>query len=223
MKMATFTVSVMELVHANFVFALSDYPIWEPDYRATLNKKIVEHYMNYEIGYETEEMFNFALRRKMNEIMPFYNQLYKSSEIEFDPLQTINFLDETSSETENNSTTSNENVSKARGRAVNSETPQVHLSPDEDYATNATDTANDSSATGEGTAQATGTGTITHRMTGSQGHAATLLMQYRATMLNIDLMVISDLATLFMGVWNTNDSHTDQGRFYGYGFGYWSI
>lgn len=217
--MAVFTISVMELREDDWDFGLDVYPIFDPNYRAPLNTKILDHYMNYEIGYESEEMFKFALRRRMNEIMPYYNQLYKSEQIEFDPLQTVNLND--MSESVNTSTASNDNESKARGRVVNSELPQVHLSPNEDYASAATDSVSDSTATGTGTSEANGT--VNHQMTGSQGHAPQLLMAYRASLLNIDLMVIRDLANLFMGVWNTNDTHTDQGRLYGYGFGYPSI
>lgn len=41
-----------------------------------------------EIGLETLELFRYFMRMKMWEIMPYYNQLYKSELIEFDPLST---------------------------------------------------------------------------------------------------------------------------------------
>ena len=212
--MGTYTVSVQELLDSEFDFGLKpeNYKIFDETYRAGLNKKILDHYRNYEIGFETEDMWHFALNRRMREIMPYYNNLYESEKIEFDPLQTIDLSDVSDTETESVNT----NGSKSRARSVGSELPQVRLSPDEDYGTAMSDASSDTSATGEGTS----TGNVTHKVTGSQGHAPMLLMQYRASLLNIDLMVISDLSQLFMGLWETNDSHINNGRYYGYGFGY---
>src|SRR5690625_4901770 len=68
---------------------LQYYSIFDDDYRDILNVKIIDHYWNREIAHETIDMFQLATRRKMNEIMPYYNQLYESTKIEFDPLSTV--------------------------------------------------------------------------------------------------------------------------------------
>ena len=83
--MAKYTIEIRSLVDRGFHFALDDYPIFDECHRKELNDKIIEHYYFREIGAETPDRFNFYLRRKMREIMPYYNQLYKSCLLEFNP------------------------------------------------------------------------------------------------------------------------------------------
>lgn len=52
------------------------YPIWDEDYRSVLSTKIITHYLYREIGFDTPARFIFELSNKLNEIMPYYNQLY---------------------------------------------------------------------------------------------------------------------------------------------------
>ena len=68
--------------------ALSTYPIYsaKKEYdliptREELNTKILEHYKYREIGFETVGRFLDELRITMCEIMPYYNELFKSVEI----------------------------------------------------------------------------------------------------------------------------------------------
>lgn len=56
----------------------SSYPIWDEAYRDVLNTKIITHYFYREIGFATPSQFMFKLTNKMQEIMPYYNQLYET-------------------------------------------------------------------------------------------------------------------------------------------------
>lgn len=67
------------------------YPLYDPTYKAALETKIINHYYFREIGEETAAQFKFQLARTMNEIMPFYNDLYKSADIEFNPLYDVDY------------------------------------------------------------------------------------------------------------------------------------
>ena len=64
------------------------YPIYDESYRNVLETKILKHYYTREIGLETVGLWKLKLNTKMNEIMPYYNQLYKSALLEFNPLWT---------------------------------------------------------------------------------------------------------------------------------------
>jgi len=230
--MPTFTMRLCDLIDDGFDLGLAtaDYPIFDETYRPVLNARILDHYALYEIGQETPDMFKFALNRRLREIMLYYNQLYLSEKIVFDPLSTMDYADTTTSDntmsTQQDSTSHNTNDTTSKARVVNSELPQVHLSPDEDYASSGADTSSDTTVGGDGTSSTTGAdianGTVTHNSTGRQGPASALLMSYRASLLNIDLMIVLDCANLFMGVWNTSDEYSHHGRNYGNGstFGY---
>lgn len=63
-----------------------DYPVFSEEYRGYLEKKILKHYYFREIGAETFGMWQLQLSTKLNEIMPYYNQLYKSELVKLEPL-----------------------------------------------------------------------------------------------------------------------------------------
>lgn len=66
-----------------------DFPIFDESYRNVLETKILKHYYTREIGLETVGLWKLKLDTKLNEIMPFYNQLYKSELIEFNPMYDV--------------------------------------------------------------------------------------------------------------------------------------
>ena len=70
--------------------ALSTYPLHTPKNpnnhsiiptRDEINKKLLNHYKYREIGFETFGRFLDELEISMNEIMPYYNQLFNSEDI----------------------------------------------------------------------------------------------------------------------------------------------
>lgn len=74
------------------IFKVDMIPMFEgetEEHRAQLYQKILGHYYTREIGYETVGLWKLKLNQKMMEIMPYYNQLYESELLEFDPLKNI--------------------------------------------------------------------------------------------------------------------------------------
>lgn len=68
---------------------LASYPIFDENYRETLNNNIKEYFYFEEIAFETPARFCFKLRQKMNLIMPYYNKLYKSELLKIEPFLNI--------------------------------------------------------------------------------------------------------------------------------------
>lgn len=66
------------------------YPIFDEAYRSVLETKILKHYYTREIGEETVGLWKLRLDARLNEIMPFYNKLYSSELLEFNPLYDVN-------------------------------------------------------------------------------------------------------------------------------------
>lgn len=89
--MATYTITLGELIESQYPINLYGYPIFEEGHRKTLNDKIINHYYFREIGSETADRFNFYLGRKLNEIMPYYNELFRSLCFQYDPLSSEYF------------------------------------------------------------------------------------------------------------------------------------
>lgn len=71
---------------------LDAYPIYDESHRDRLNSMICDHFYMREIGAETVSLFRLFLRRTMNEIMPYYNDLYRSAELIVDPLREIDVV-----------------------------------------------------------------------------------------------------------------------------------
>lgn len=226
--MATFTMELREAyTHLNRDIGLNDYPIFDANYRPTLNAQIYRTYKYHEIGYETPDMFRDRIDAKMHLIMPLYNKLYESERMKFDPLSTFDLTTFSRSDSdgesisEEASSTAADNTGKSR--SVSSEFPQTMLNERGDYATGAADSTSESKSgtTADGTAKTRqkGRGTSESRQTGYSGSAADLLARYRSTLLNIDAMIVSELADQFMGVTNIDTNYTGD-NYYGFIFPY---
>ena len=90
-----------------------DFPIFDGSYRNVLCTKILRHYYTREIGFETVGLWKLKLQTKLNEIMPYYNKLYESELLKFNPLYDVDLstthVGDKSGES-NNTTANNKNA-----------------------------------------------------------------------------------------------------------------
>lgn len=175
--------------------AMSEYPMYVPENPVTfsviptreeLNKMILDHFKYREIAFETVGRFIDELRTSLNEIMPFYYQLYKTEDVMNGLEDIFGNVDMIESYTETNSTTGNATSSatssansQSNDKNVNSDTPQNDLSISNmdidsvDYANNVSwgKTNTSTSGTDTGSSQTSATGNIQHTLTrkGNQG------------------------------------------------------
>lgn len=75
-----------------------DFPIFDEAYRPVLCKKILKHYYVREIGEETVGLWKLRLDARMNEIMPYYNNLYELVN------EDVNLFDDTNLHKDGNKT-----------------------------------------------------------------------------------------------------------------------
>lgn len=80
-----------------------DFPIWNEDYRKTLEEKILLHFYMREIGQETVGEWKLRLMQTLQDIMPEMNELYKSVEFKYDPLTDIDYTTDTKGENKSTS------------------------------------------------------------------------------------------------------------------------
>lgn len=218
--MSTFTVTLkraMELDPEIENRILANYPIFDEEYRPHLNETITDQFLNREIGQETISMFKLSLKRKLNQIMPRMNQQYEASRLEFDPLQTMSVKSVARGEnsTVSQAESTNESASDAKSRGVAQDFPQTALAGNGDYASSAQDNTSNTTATGASVEQGNTTGTDSNESdtTGSSGHTAMLIYQYRQTIVNVDEMVLQELESIFMQVWDNGDNFSS-GNYY---------
>ena len=96
--MAKYTILLQTLIKSGYDLGMDTYPMHQESYRLLLNDKIYKHYAYREIGFETPALFKHYLNMKMNEIMPYYNQLY---DIQVEFLKQNIFQNVNRTETEN--------------------------------------------------------------------------------------------------------------------------
>ena len=202
--MAKYTTTIKTLMKNNFDFQLTEYPIFDENYRETLNQNILYHYYENEIGFETAPLFRFYLKQKLNEIMPYYNELYKAQKTVLNKLLdnvniTETFNRDTSSNTSSNSTSAN------NGKSVYLDTPQGNEykgeMEDTNYATNVSFNKNNINDTSS--MQGTGLENYIKTITGNNGgkYNIDILNDVKNKLMNIDLMIINDLNELFMQIY----------------------
>lgn len=123
--MSKYTTELRYLIENNFDIGLKDYPIFDENYREPLNRKIINHYYFREIGFETAELFKRYLNNTMNEIMPYYNQLFKSELLEFNPFYNV---DKTVTADKNNNSVSDfvGNISGKNTQTADTENTQTN-------------------------------------------------------------------------------------------------
>lgn len=192
---------------------LDDYPIYDESHRQVLNDKVLRRYWMREIGFETFGQFKWNLRRRMHELMPYYNDLYRSAEMITDPMTTKDMTyterwtrDESTGRTGQGTSKTDSSTSD---RNVYQETPMNGLDTGAieamDYATNVTFDDGSSSSSGSTTSKSDYTGdfegTKGHEEKGYDSPQADLVLKYRETIRNIDLEIVDSLNDLFMGVW----------------------
>ena len=202
--MSKYTTTIKTLIDNNFDFQMTSYPIFDENYRETLNQKILYHYYENEIGFETASLFRFYLNNKLNEIMPYYNQLYNHQIKLLDKLDKNVDLTETFKRDTETNTLSKSN-SKSKGKNVFLDTPQGNTYKGDidstEYATSVTWNKNDI----DDTSDATGTGIENYikTITGNNGskYNIDVLKDIKDNIMNIDLMIINELNDLFMGIY----------------------
>lgn len=195
-----------------------------------LQEKIENHYRFRQIGFETVGRFKHYLKTRMQEIMPYYVQVYefdaKFRNIE-DPLESYNLVETFQQETSGSGRMTGSNSSENSGTSTGtssgtsekvtkfSDTPQGSISNLDTYMTNATkENGNDSgTSSAETSGSMSGTSEQSTEDSGTTSHTLTRkgnigvqplggeVMNIRSAFINIDLQIIEELADLFLRVY----------------------
>lgn len=238
----------------------TDVEFFDENYRSVICSKILKHYYLREIGAETVGIWELWMNTRLEEIMPYYNELYMSAKLKFDPLHNVDLstkhtrdvdatTGKTSKQIQKNTSERNDgytddntvtsditntgNYNNEGGtRDLYTDTPQGSIQnlENETYLTNArrihdqtngTSTSKDvknESGHASHKANSSSTDNITRddtanetsnsmesyveTVTGNSGGSFSgLLLEFRQTLLNIDMLVIEEFDDLFMGLW----------------------
>lgn len=189
-----------------------DVALYDPAYAPVLYKKIIKHYYFDEIAHETAARFIMRLNLKLEEILPYYNKLYESALLDFNPLYDVDYTRSgTKSDDGTNDQTRRDdlrNNAESESMDLYSDTPEGQLTGvnNETYLTNARKVNSRASGSNTGTqtnsAVIHNEGEYVEHVKGKMGSGnyADLIIKFRESILNIDMMIIRELQPLFMGI-----------------------
>lgn len=196
-----------------------EYPSYYKDaQKKEFEKKVIDHYFFRQIGQETVGRFLHMFRSKVREIMPYYIDIYKTVEImhglenpfdNVDVLETFEQETTDSSSGESSSTTSGSASTGGNTEHRFSNTPQGSIENLDNYLTEAardnSESSSETSATSDGTSSSESAGTVKHTLhrKGNQGvnTYAHDMIEFRTSIINVDMMVINELNELFLGIY----------------------
>lgn len=197
------------------------YDLYDAEHKKELETKILFYFFDYEIGEETYGKFRINFIRTFQELLPYYNKLYKAHSKEFDFDVNVNMKEElqgTGSNTAQNNTTNTlhstdtdtQNIDYEE-RLRKSDTPQNQLENVEDgkyiseynYNNNETATTKENELDSENNANSTSSGTTntqsTRKMKGTntKGSVSKMLKEYIEVIQNVDMLFIEQLKSCF--------------------------
>lgn len=199
--MAHYTITIKTLQENGFDFGLKNYPIFDENYRNTLNNNILNYYYESEIGVETPTLFKKLLNDRMQLIMNKYNVMYKAQAelLQSDLLGNVNLKETYTGSNESES----ESTGTGKNRRLYQDTPQgkINMSDLDVQEVYATDYTIDQSNTGN-TINDESTSNYIKKITGNNGnmYSIDVYNKYIASFQNVDQLIIDELSNLFMGV-----------------------
>ena len=190
-------------------FNLFDFPynLYNNDLKPWFEEKFYQHFMFYEIGFDTIGMFKQRLMSKLNDIFPYYKQLYeteiRSKGIDF-------MLNKDLKESYVRELTSNSNSNQESNVTSNSLSTAGQLTPSLIANSQKIDKFMDSAQKDNSSSNSTSTGesngnsreeyTLTSQGNIGITSSAELLIKWRETILNIDLMIFEECNDLLMQI-----------------------
>lgn len=212
------------------------YPIYDESHRAELNEKIVRHYALREIGQETAQQFVFYLGMTLAEVMPYFNERYRTLDMAYNPLDSMDMTTDSESggesqssgkassmqDSNGSSTSRSDNSSTTTSKSFDSDVPQTGVQGDfARYASHANESQAHSAGTASSSQDSTSHSTAQSvtdyqhgssssrgksHVTGRSQSAMSLIQEYRQAIVNVDMEIVRSLEPCFMQVWGSYDT-----------------
>ena len=174
-----------------------EYPIFREEYRSVFEQNFIDYFYTDEIAHETVSLFKLRLKTKLRLIMPYYNKLFLTQEMEQRILDNYDVTEvynrSVVSDSTNNISTTSKNLYKDAPKTkidINNFDVVTNLSKDEGNTS-----ANGFSSNSE---------KWERRMTGNIGVQtdADAIIKYWQSLRKIELELLEELECLFMGVYD---------------------
>lgn len=201
------TIEINQLVN-DLDFNLFDfeYNLYDNELKSVFEKKFIDHFYFYEIGLTPIARFKKALQIKLNDIYPYFKQLYQTelrcNDIDF--MLNKDLKEQYTRELTGNSSVNQSSTSTTKDTSlnINNDTPQNKIDDLDQFMTSASKNTDNSTMNSNGTNSAENNSTETYSLV-SQGNigvtsSAELLEKWRNVLINIDQMIFQECNDLFM-------------------------
>lgn len=121
-----------------------NFPIFDESHRKELEEKILLWYYDREIGFRTVGRWQLGLAQYLNRIMPYYNEMYKTTSVSYDMLNDVDI-------TESYSHTSRGGEEQKSGREIIGSSTTLQNGTDTTSANSSGNTTSATSDTPQGT------------------------------------------------------------------------
>ena len=196
--MAQYTIELRKILSSKDIFKSINYELYNNDLKPIFEDKFIKRFYFREIGVETVSRFIINLEQTLNEIMPYYKQLYDTTLLKYDVLNNTEVIEEITREIKkadkslilgtNNSTGMSFDTPITSTNSYRSRPSYINESNDN------IDTKNQS----EGNT----TENFTRKFKNNQSSISKqdLIIKQRELIVNIDKMILDELEVLFMQV-----------------------
>lgn len=205
--MSKYTLELNQIVNSvDFTLFDFNYNLYDNELKSAFEKKFIDHFYFYEIGLTPIARFKKALQIKLNDIYPYFKQLYQTelrcNDIDFmlnKDLKEQYTRELTGNSSVNQSSTSTTNDTSLN---INNDTPQNKIDDLDQFMTSASKNTDNSTMNSSGTNNAENNSTETYSLV-SQGNigvtsSAELLEKWRNVLINIDQLIFKECNDLFM-------------------------
>lgn len=201
--MAQATVELGRLItRTNFKLFDFSYQFDDPTYKAYLEQNVIDFFYDYEIGFETPDMFKRKFKARWNRIITYYNKLYNTTLLSYNPLTNYSMSEalEQLSKSSNDSSTTTNNQSTSNSDSQSSDYPQQPIAGGDFLAgaskITSNNTSNDNaSSSGKGETSTNYSKTI-EGITG--GSYPELIQKHRDALMRINDMIINEMKPCFI-------------------------
>ena len=196
--MAQYTIELRTILKSKDIFKSINYDLYNNDLKPIFEDKFIKRFYFREIGVETVSRFLINLEQTLNEIMPYYKQLYDTTLLKYDILNNNEVIEEVTRE-----------IIKADKRLILGTNTSTGMSFDTPI-TSTNNYRSKPSFINEGVdkvdtknqSEGNTTENFTRKFKNNQSNISKqdLIIKQRELIINIDKMILDDLEVLFMQV-----------------------
>ena len=197
--MNRYTLTLQQIVKNNNIFDF-DYPVHREDFRGEFEQLFIDYFLFEEIAHETVAQFKHRLKTKLNLIMPYYNKIYMTLEMQLNILESVDVVETYTKEMKGESKSTSKNLFKDAPKTkidIEKFDTVTNLSKDESNSIIEGSTVNSSDGFSSNNEK------WERRMTGNIGVQtdSDAIVKYWSSLRKVEQEIFDELECLFMGVY----------------------